>query len=186
MNADLTGKLLIALPSIGDERFERAVILMCAHSEEYAMGIVLNKPMIGLKLEQLLDQLEVPVEVSLPDNFVLDGGPVSSNRGFVIHTDDVVCEGATLDVADDICMTASLDMLHAIGSEDGPRQSILALGYSGWGAGQLEDELAGNAWLVGRADPELIFGVDYNDKWDAALQRIGIDSGRLQIDPGTA
>ena len=186
MYADLTGKLLIALPSIGDERFERSVILLCAHSEDYAMGIVLNKPMIGLKLGQLLDQLEVPVDVTLPNTFVLDGGPVSSDRGFVIHTDDVVCEGATLDIGGEMCMTATLDMLHAIGSKSGPRQSVLALGYSGWGAGQLEDELAGNAWLVGQADSELVFGHAHEDKWEVALQRIGIDSGRLQIDPGTA
>ncbi len=186
MDADLTGKLLIALPGIGDPRFARSIILICAHSPDFAMGIVLNKPMVGLKLPQLLDQLDVPVEIDVSESCVLDGGPVSSDRGFVLHTDDVMSEGATLEVSDDLCMTATRDILHAIGSRAAPRRSVLALGYSGWGAGQLEYELAENAWLIGRPDQELVFGESHEGKWHNALSSIGIDTGRLQINPGRA
>jgi len=186
MDTDLTGMLLIALPGIGDQRFSRSVILVCAHSPEFAMGIVLNKPMDHLRLPQLLEQLDVPIETDVPDTFVLDGGPVSSDRGFVLHTDDVYSEGATLPVEGEICMTATRDILHAMGSSHPPRRSILALGYSGWGAGQLEAELAENAWLVCDLDPELIFSSEHESKWRHALGRLGIDSGRLQVDPGNA
>jgi putative transcriptional regulator len=186
MDVDLTGKLLIALPGIGDPRFTRSVILVCAHSPEFAMGIVLNKPMQGLTLPQLLDQLDVPVEIDIPDDLVLDGGPVSSDRGFVLHTDDVISEGATLEIDGTFCMTATRDILTAIASAHRPARSVLALGYSGWGAGQIEYELAENAWLVADPSPDLVFGADHDDKWDAALHQLGIDSGRLQIHPGTA
>ncbi|MAN66595.1 YqgE/AlgH family protein [uncultured Hyphomonas sp.] len=186
MDADLTGKLLIALPGIGDPRFARSIILVCAHSPEFAMGIVLNKPMDGLTLPQLLYQLDVPVEIDVPEDLVLDGGPVSSDRGFVLHTDDVVSEGATLEIDGTFCMTATRDMLHSMGSTHAPRRSVLALGYSGWGAGQLEYELAENAWLIGEPDADLVFGESHEAKWEAALGHLGIDSGRLQIRPGTA
>ncbi|MDX1292592.1 MAG: YqgE/AlgH family protein [Hyphomonas sp.] len=186
MDTDLTGKLLIALPGIGDPRFARSIILICAHSPEFAMGIVLNKPMVGLTLPQLLDQLDVPVETDVPDGFVLDGGPVSSDRGFVLHTDDVVNEGTTLEIDGTFCMTATRDILHVMGSRNAPRRSVLALGYSGWGAGQLEYELAENAWLVGEPDTELVFGEGHEGKWEAALGHLGIDSGRLQVRPGNA
>ena len=186
MDTDLTGKLLIALPDIGDPRFSRSVILVCAHSPEFAMGIVLNKPMTGLTLPQLLEQLDIPLEIDIPDELVLDGGPVSSDRGFVLHTDDVISEGATLEIDGEFCMTATRDILLAMGTRRGPRRSVLALGYSGWGAGQLEYELAENAWLVGTPNAELVFGESHDGKWDAALNELGIDSGRLQIHPGTA
>ncbi len=186
MHADLTGKLLIALPGIGDPRFSRSVILLCAHSPEFAMGIVLNKPMEGLRLPQLLGQLDVPIDIEVSDAFVLDGGPVSSDRGFVLHTDDVISEGATLEIDGDICMSATRDILHTLGSRAAPRRAVLALGYSGWGAGQLEYELAENAWLTADADPDLIFGESHEGKWQAALEQLGIDGGRLQVKPGRA
>ena len=186
MDTDLTGKLLIALPAIGDHRFARSVILICAHSPEFAMGVVLNKPMAHLRLPQLFEQLDVPIEADVPDTFVLDGGPVSPDRGFVLHTDDVFSEGASLPIEGDICMTATRDILHAMGSRHPPRRSVLALGYSGWGAGQLEGELADNAWLVSDLDPELIFSAAHEKKWRHALGRLGIDTGRLQVDPGNA
>lgn len=185
MDTDLTGKLLIAMPSIGDARFQRSVILICAHSPEFAMGIVLNKPMDGLTLPQLLKQLDVPMEIEVPPDLVLDGGPVSSDRGFVLHTDDVLSEGTTLEINQDFCMTATHDILVAIGSAP-PRRSVLALGYSGWGAGQLEVELAENAWLVGEPTTDIVFGQSYSQKWSNALGQLGIDSGRLQITPGRA
>ncbi|MCL4143559.1 UNVERIFIED_CONTAM: hypothetical protein GTU68_045966 [Idotea baltica] len=117
---------------------------------------------------------------------VLDGGPVSNERGFVLHSDDVQRDGSTLEIRDDLHMTATRDILVAIGSEAPPRQCVMALGYSGWGAGQLETELVDNAWIIGEPDPQLIFGADHNAKWSLALERMGVDSGRLQSDAGRA
>lgn len=186
MDSDLTGKILIALPGIGDPRFRQSVILLCAHSPEFSMGIVLNKPMVGLRLPQLLEQLDVEIAGDVSDAYVLDGGPVSNERGFVIHTDDVLSEGATLEIDGEFCMTATKDMLEAIASSDAPRRSVLALGYSGWGEGQLEAELVQNAWLVTEPDAELVFGEAHEGKWRQAVEQLGIDSGRLQVDGGQA
>ncbi len=186
IDTDLTGKLLIALPRIGDPRFERSVILLCAHTPEFAMGLILNRPVEGLDLHDLLRQLNVPAEISLRGGVVLEGGPVATDRGFVLHTDDVYCEGATMDVDDDICMTATRDILVAIGSHEAPRHYVLALGYSGWGAGQLESELAGDAWLVCDPDFDLVFGAGYDCKWQDAMARLGVDPSRLQSGVGNA
>jgi putative transcriptional regulator len=186
METDLTGKLLIALPGIGDPRFSRSVILLCAHSPDFAMGIVLNNPLDGIRLPELFEQLEVNTELGVPNSRVLNGGPVSMERGFVIHTDDVISEGATLEIDGALCMTATRDMLQMIGSSAAPRKSVIALGYSGWGAGQLEVELAANAWIVGDPDDDIVFGEAYDLKWRHALGRMGIDSGRLQADSGNA
>jgi putative transcriptional regulator len=185
MNTDLTGKLLIAMPGIGDPRFQRSVILVCAHSPEFAMGIVLNKPKMGVTLPEMLEELNIPMEIDVPEDVVLDGGPVKADRGFVLHTDDVFAEGATLEIDDTFCMTATHEILVAIGSAP-PRQSVMALGYSGWGAGQLEIELADNAWLIGRPTNDLVFGRAYSEKWNLALTEMGIDSGHLQVSPGHA
>lgn len=186
MQTDLTGHILIAMPSIGDPRFDRAVILLCAHSDEYAMGIVLNKPMQGVVLPDLLEQLGVPLEISVPQTSVLDGGPVSGDRGFVLHSDDARNSEATLEISDGLCMTATRDILLKLGTRKAPRQSVLALGYAGWGAGQLEIELADNAWLVAPMDENLVFGDSHNSKWNLALDLIGVDSGLLQARPGHA
>lgn len=188
MTTDLTGRLLIAMPSIGDTRFARSVILVCAHAEEYAMGLVVNKPIEYLTLPRLLDQLDVPMceHSACCDGFVLDGGPVGEDRGFVLHSDDFLCEGATMDVLSGICMTATRDALHAMASDTPPNKAVMALGYSGWGAGQLELELAENAWLVGAPDDAILFGDDHEGKWGRALEKIGVDSGRLQSDSGRA
>mgnify|MGYP006271870369 CR=1 FL=1 len=183
---DLTGRLLIAMPSIGDQRFERSVILVCAHSDEYAMGLVINKPMEGLSLTDMFEQLDIPCSIQLPDREVLEGGPVGTDRGFVIHSEDVYCEDATLEVAEGVCLTATRDILHAMASDSGPNESLLALGYSGWGPGQLELELRENAWLVGTPDPALLFDTDHGTKWSRALDAIGIRSGHLQSMAGRA
>ena len=186
MDTRITGQLLIAMPGIGDPRFSRAVIMVCAHTEEFAMGIVLNKPMEGLKLPDLLDQLDIPMSIEVPESDVLDGGPVGTDRGFVLHTGDYQCEGATMDVAEDICMTATRDVLHAMGTRQAPQRAALALGYSGWGPGQLETELRENAWLVGKPDATLLYGSQHDMKWEHALDAIGVPSGRLQSSPGRA
>jgi putative transcriptional regulator len=183
---DLTGKLLIALPGIGDKRFERSVILLCAHTPEFAMGIVLNKPMDGIDLHDMLDQLGVEMETSMRGVPVLDGGPVATDRGFVLHTDDVICDGTTMEVDGDICMTATRDILGIIASVVPPRQSVFALGYAGWGAGQLEAELAENAWLVCEPDSDLVFGDAFDHKWRHAMTRLGVDLSRLQAGAGNA
>lgn len=183
---DLTGKILIAMPDIGDDRFSRAVILICAHADDFAMGLVLNKPVDGLTLPELLDQLEIPVNISVPDHFVLDGGPVGRDRGFVLHSSDFSCEKATMQVGDDLNLTATRDILHAMASDDPPRRAVLALGYSGWGPGQIERELSDNAWLVADYDPALLFGEDHEDKWRYALDQMGITPAHLQSDAGHA
>lgn len=150
------------------------------------MGLVLNKPMEGLILPDLLEQLGIESQIELAKRPVLDGGPVGNDRGFVLHSRDYQCEGATLDVGADVCLTATRDVLHALASEDAPRDATLALGYSGWGPGQLELELQENAWLIGRADPLILFSEDHSEKWSHALDLIGVSSGRLQSSPGRA
>ncbi|MEL6286288.1 MAG: YqgE/AlgH family protein [Pseudomonadota bacterium] len=186
MTTDLTGKLLIAMPSIGDQRFSRSVILVCAHNEDYAMGIVVNKPFGDLSIPELLEQLDIPMDSDLPSGTILDGGPVGSDRGFVLHSSDFCCAEATLAIQSDLCLTATREVLHAIASDDRPRNWTLALGYSGWGPGQLELELKENAWLVGEPDWEILFGRDFETKWQRALKGIGVSSGRLQAAPGRA
>ncbi|MBY9067038.1 YqgE/AlgH family protein [Hyphomonas sp. WL0036] len=186
IETDLTGKLLIAMPGIGDKRFERTVILICAHTPDFAMGIVLNRPMSGIDLQEIIDQMDVPQEAELDGVTVLEGGPVATERGFVLHTDDVICEGATMEVDDELCMTATREILAAVASASPPRNFVMALGYAGWGAGQLEQELAQNAWLVSAPDSDLVFGEAHEHKWRHALTRMGVDLSRLQSDAGNA
>ncbi len=183
---DLTGKILIAMPGIGDERFENAVILICAHAEDFAMGLVLNKPMRKLSLSELLEQLDIQTQKPLPEMNVLDGGPVGRDRGFVLHSEDFNCAEATMQVGENLCLTATRDVLQAIASTQPPAQAILALGYSGWGAGQIENELLQNAWLVCESDPELVYAQNHKDKWTMALERLGISPAFLQSDGGHA
>ena len=186
MQTDLAGRILIAMPSIGDGRFERSVILICAHDEEYAMGIVLNKPVAHLTLPFMLEQLDVDIQSDLADGFVLDGGPVRNDRGFVLHSADFHCEGATIDIGDSCRLTATRDILDALASEKPPEKAVLALGYSGWGPGQLEAELVENAWLVGDLDECILYGPDHDRKWNDALRQIGVNSGRIQAGSGQA
>ncbi len=183
---DLTGKLLIALPGIGDPRFERTIIFMCAHTPDFAMGLVVNRPIDGLDLHTLMEQMGVPLEISLRGTPVLEGGPVATDRGFVLHTDDVICDGATLEIDGEICMTATRDILISLGSPTPPRRAVLALGYAGWSAGQIESEIAANAWLVGTPDTDLVFGSNHDSKWRHAMTRIGVDLGRLNPGAGNA
>ena len=182
----LSGRLLIAMPGIGDPRFERAVILMVSHSEDEAMGIALNRPVEGLTLSALLDKLGVRAAMTV-DRDVLIGGPVERERGFVLHTDDYTTAGGTLPVADGLSMTATREVLEAMGGgEGGPRQSVLALGHAGWGSGQLEQELRDNVWLIADADEALIFDDDYDTKWSRALAKLGVAADRLSSLAGSA
>ncbi|WP_188451608.1 YqgE/AlgH family protein [Glycocaulis albus] len=174
----LKGKILIASPLIGDPRFDRSVVFMCAHGDDHAMGIIVNKPM-RLRLPTLFDQLGVKSEIEVADRAVLDGGPVDRDRGFVLHSDDFEHEPATLKISAGLALTATNDVLEAMASPRPPRRSTLALGYAGWEAGQLEDEIAANAWLITEADEDLVFGESHEEKWAAALRKIGVNPEHL-------
>jgi len=182
----LSGKLLIATPSIGDTRFDHSVVLMCDHTSEHAMGIILNKPVEGLQMPAVLDQLGVENANVAADFPVLNGGPVECDRGFVVHSNDFESEGSTLSINPHISLTATQEVLKAIASESPPRQSLLALGYAGWGPGQIESELVANAWLVVDADEDLIFDDDAPAKWEKALEKIGVSPEHLSSLSGSA
>jgi putative transcriptional regulator len=183
---DLAGKLLIAMPGMGDPRFEKSVILLCAHSAEGAMGLVVNKPSPDLSFSGLLDQLNIPRAPEGRDIRVHVGGPVERGRGFVLHSADYRSEGATMTVPGGFGMTATIDVLAALASGRGPDAALLALGYSGWGPGQLEAEIARNDWLTGEAPPDLVFSRDDGGKWRGALKRLGIDPISLSGTAGRA
>jgi len=189
----LDGQMLIAMPTMRDERFARSLIYVCAHSSEGAMGIVVNQPAPNIRFSELLVQLEViPAAelIQLPPRAgvikVLKGGPVETGRGFVLHSADFCIENSTLPIDDGICLTATLDILKAIARGKGPQSAVLALGYAGWAPGQLEGEIQENGWLHCTADPELIFGPDIDAKYSRALRKIGIDPGKLSSEAGHA
>jgi putative transcriptional regulator len=184
---DLTGRLLVAMPGIGDERFEHAVILICAHGPDHAMGLRLDRPAPGVDLKAVLDKLETPAPDAAAQRKVLVGGPVERERGFVLHTDDWIVPDASLPFGDGLAMTGTREALAAmVDPAMGPRRSVLLLGYAGWGDGQLEDELGENVWLTAEADPALIFDTDYETKWARALATLGIDPGQLSGQSGRA
>jgi putative transcriptional regulator len=189
----LDGQMLIAMPSMRDERFARTLIYVCAHSSEGAMGIVVNQPVANVKFPDLLVQLDVISDsdrIELPSSAdavqVLKGGPVEPGRGFVLHTSDFFIENSTLPIDEGICLTATLDVLKAIAKGSGPGNALLALGYAGWAPGQLETEIQGNGWLHCSADPDLIFGPDVDNKYQRALRKLGIDAGMLSSEAGHA
>ncbi|MBC7133885.1 MAG: YqgE/AlgH family protein [Roseovarius sp.] len=185
-SVDLTGKCLIAMPGMGDARFARALVYVCAHSPEGAMGLIINKPTTDLRMRDLLDHLSItPGEAirNLPVHF---GGPVEHGRGFVLHDDGYRSDLATLAVAHGFGMTATLDILEDLAVGRGPRRAILALGYAGWGPGQLERELAQNGWLTCEADSDLVFDTADAAKWEAALARLGVSALMLSAEGGRA
>jgi putative transcriptional regulator len=189
----LDGQLLIAMPVMGDPRFERSVIYVCAHSPEGAMGIIVNRPAGSIDFPGLLMQLDIikrGEQIALPETAetmkVLKGGPVDTGRGFVLHSSDFFIQDATLNIDDGICLTATVDILKAIATGTGPKHAILALGYAGWAPGQLEDEIQHNGWLHCDADADLIFGADIDEKYQRALRKIGIDPGMLSNEAGHA
>jgi putative transcriptional regulator len=181
-----SGQLLIAMPGISDPRFERAVILVCAHDHQHAMGIALNNPVEGLTVPDLLDRLDIKATIELPPDLVLIGGPVERERGFVLHTDDYTCKDSSVPVGEGVALTATREVLQALASDHRPRRSVLALGYAGWGPGQLEREVRENIWLVCDPDEALIFGNDHEHKWTRALERIGISAAWLSGTAGRA
>lgn len=191
---DLSGKLLIAMPGMPDPRFEHAVIAVCAHTDEGAMGLIVNKPLPSPGLDDLFGQLGISRAVSdRPDRApILFGGPVETGRGFVLHSRDWprdatrLDEGGMMTVSDGLAMTATRDILEDIAAGRGPGRALLALGYAGWGPGQLEEEIADNGWLIADADDELALGDDHADKWRRALGTMGIDPRSLSAVAGRA
>lgn len=183
---DLAGQILIAMPGMADPRFDRSVILICAHSDEGAMGLIVNKPVDDLKFRDLLDQLSIPRVAEGRDIRVHRGGPVERARGFVLHSTDWQAGKATLAVPGGFGMTATLDILEALAKGQGPTSALLALGYSGWGPGQLESEIARNDWLTATAPEGLVFGAEHSAKWGAALKAMGIDPLTLSATAGRA
>ena len=181
-----SGQLLIAMPGIADPRFERALILVCAHDPRHAMGLALNRPVEGLTVPDLLERLDIKSEIKAPPDLVLMGGPVERERGFVLHTDDYQAQHS-IGVAGGLTLTATRDVLEAMAQADGrPRRSLLALGYAGWGAGQLENEIKDNVWLTCEPDEALVFGADHEHKWSRALSKLGVDPERLSFAAGRA
>ena len=181
----VTGQLLIAMPGMRDERFAKSVIYMCAHSEEGAMGLVLNQRLDSLTFAELISQLEIDEKHLSRDVPVHFGGPVESGRGFVLHTSDYQ-QDATLEVVNGVALTATVEILKAIAQGKGPQKSLLALGYAGWGPGQLDMEIRANGWLQVPSDSEIIFDIEPDTKWERAIQRLGIDPRMLSDDVGHA
>ncbi|WP_026782120.1 YqgE/AlgH family protein [Pleomorphomonas koreensis] len=189
----LDGKFLIAMPALDEGDFSRAVIYMCAHSAEGAMGLVINKPLDHLSFPDLLVQLEIiPDEkrIRLPSEAramrVHRGGPVDTGRGFVLHTADFHLDAATLPISEDLSLTATVEILKAIAEGRGPEHSLLTLGYAGWAPGQLESEIQSNGWLTTDADPEIIFGAADGERYRRALATLGVDLAALSPTSGRA
>jgi putative transcriptional regulator len=181
----LAGQLLVAMPQMQDPRFARTVIFMCAHTPEGAMGLVVNRLVHSITFPDLLEQLGVEPALGGNEIRVHFGGPVESGRGFVLHTADYNREG-TLPINSGIALTATVDILRDIARGTGPRQRLLALGYAGWGPGQLDAEIQANGWLQVPADEQLVFGRDLDTKLQHALAKLGVDFGRLSGDAGHA
>jgi putative transcriptional regulator len=187
----LDGKMLIAMPGMADQRFARSVIYLCAHSENGAMGIIVNKPSLELSILDLLDRLGVvpqeelkTIPAALADTLVHFGGPVEPGRGFVLHSSDYFSGENSMPVDERIALTATLDILRDMTRGEGPRRAFVALGYAGWGPGQLDDEILGNGWLHCDSDADLIFGDGNELKYAAALGKIGVDPLMLSAEAG--
>ncbi len=183
---NLEGKLLVAMPSMQDVRFAQAVILVCAYSDKGAMGLIINKPSTDIRMSDVLDQLDIVPTQDASEMVVHYGGPVETGRGFVLHSTDYTSSLHTLTVASQYGMTATLDILEEIARGTGPERALMMLGYAGWGPGQLEHELAHNAWLTADAAAPLVFQVPAAQKWAAALESIGVDPVSLSSVSGRA
>lgn len=182
----LEGKLLIAMPGMPDPRFEKSVIFMCAHSAKGAMGLIINKPIDGLSFRELMTKFNIAVTSDGPETPILFGGPVNMGRGFVLHSADYGSRDATLPITSEISLTATTDILEAISKGTGPSKSILALGYAGWGTGQIESEILANGWIHCDPDPALIFNTPYEAKWETAIAKLGAEISGLSADAGRA
>lgn len=182
---EFTGKVILSMPQISDNRFDHSVIYICSHREQGTMGIILNKIFDSVTFPEILSQFSIssdPYFECVPVHF---GGPVETGRGFVLHSNDYQNEG-TLKVDDNIYLTATLDILKAISESNGPSKYMMALGYAGWGPGQLEVEIQENSWLVAPGKSKYIFDKNLHSKWENALKDMGIDHDKLSSDSGHA
>lgn len=189
----LDGQMLVAMPGMTDERFARAVVYICAHSSDGAMGLVINRRNTAIAMPELLSQLKVispEEEIRLPPSAgriqVLSGGPVEQSRGFVLHSTDFFLENSSLPVDEGLAMTITIDILKAIAAGEGPERAVVALGYAGWAPGQLEREMSENGWLHCPPDVDLIFDDDHETKYERAMRSIGIDPRMLSSEAGHA
>ena len=185
----LTGKLLLAMPSMKDPRFHNAVIYMCSHDEQGAMGLVINHVVPGMDFKDILKELPIeseieidPAALSIP---IMLGGPVDTGRGFLLHSSDF-SDAQTIIVDQDFSVTATLDAIRAVAAGEGPDKKLFILGYAGWSAGQLDEEIQGNSWLVADAEPALIFNAPNGEKWHKAVSGLGFDPAMLSSDTGHA
>jgi putative transcriptional regulator len=184
-NGYLSGKCLVAMPTMSDPNFARTVIYVCAHTAEGAMGLVVNRALDQVTFPDILDQLDIEVSPTCERIRVHFGGPVEAARGFVLHSSEY-SQAATLIVNDAVALTATTDVLRAMAGGQGPRHALMALGYAGWGAGQLDGELKDNAWLTVDPDDSLLFSDDIGAKWDHAIRKLGINPSMLSEDAGHA
>ena len=178
--------MLIAMPSMGDLRFSQSLVYMCDHSDKGAMGLIVNKPVADLSFADLLEQLEIEQTGPIDGINVHFGGPVETGRGFVLHSTDYVSDLRTMQIQNGIALTPTMDVLEDIAAGRGPEHVLMLLGYSGWGPGQLEGELARNGWLTCDGSRDLVFDVAVNDKWGRALEVMGVDPAHLSGLSGTA
>lgn len=179
----LENKLLLAMPTMADPRFERSVIYVCSHDASGAMGLVINQSLEHLTFEGLLEQLNIDVAAGVPNIPVHAGGPVEPGRGFVLHSADFV-QDSTMIVSQTLALTATVDIMKALAENKGPLRHLLALGYAGWGAGQLEREVQGNGWMIADADEEILFNTDLELMWPRAMAMLGIDIAMLSTEAG--
>ena len=182
----LGGRLLIATPEMGDPRFKNAVIYICSHDRTGAMGIIINKPKDDLYLSDMLGNIGIEGEVRVADTPVLSGGPIDIDRGFVLHSADYFKRETSLKLSDTLNLTSTKDILEALVQKASPSRAMLAIGYSGWGAGQIEREIGDNAWIVTETDEALIFDTDFDGKWSKALGSLGIKPEMLARKGGSA
>lgn len=183
--ARLTGRLLVAMPGMPDPRFDRSVIYLCAHSDDGAMGIVVNQLADSVRFPTVIEQLGISASIDVSRTPVHVGGPVESSRGFVLHSPDYVRE-TTLVIDAQFALTATVDVLRAIAAGDGPKRAVFALGYAGWAPGQLDAEIQRNGWLVAPGDPEIVYAAAHEQKWQRAMRALGIDPGLLSTTAGRA
>ncbi len=182
----LTGKLLIAGPTIEDPRFDNSVVYVCDHTPDFALGFILNRPFGDMIMGEFLPALGVEVSEKNSNVPILTGGPVEMERGFILHTDDYFDDDHSLSTGEGLALTATKDALSALSTHQAPRQFAFFLGYSGWGQGQLDAEVKDNAWLVAEPDDDLLFGHQFDSKWRAALGSIGVAASRLGSCAGSA
>lgn len=185
-NTNLEGRYLVAMPGMGDPRFEETLVFMCAHSESGAMGLIVNKPVPDLRFSALVDQLGLDAPTEIPDHSVYYGGPVENGRGFVLHSPDYLLEDTSVEVTDSVALTATVDIIRAIAEGGGPQNHLLALGYAGWAPNQLETEIQSNGWLVLDGADDFVFSGAPDQSWSRAFDVLGVDRRLLSGEAGRA